>query len=226
MKMKTKVKLNPTISFAPWKRLTIASVAGVIAAMGIAAASPFTQPNNSVITVSGKVTEADSSSFILDYGKGSIPVMMSAFKWYEKGYELLKDDHVTVHGRIDASKENPRNIVADSLYASKLNTFFFSKSSDEKDFLSYIVITSQPVVFPYMELRGTVEKVDRREFTLNTGTQKVIVDTKSLDYNPMDDKGYQVIRVGDILSVIGKYDKGVFEKDKLAAERIITLKQS
>jgi hypothetical protein len=151
---------------------------------------------------------------------------MSGFDWYAEGYGLLKEDHVTVHGRIDATKDKPRSIVADSLYASKLNTFFYSESSGDKDSLPYIVITSQPVVFPYMELRGTVEKVNDREFTLNTGAQSVVVDTKSLDYNPMDDEGYQVIRVGDFLSVTGKYDKGVFEKDEIAAERIITLKKS
>jgi hypothetical protein len=220
------MKTKTTINEAPRKLVALVSIVAMIATAGMAAASPFTQPNNSIITVSGKVTEADSTSFILDYGEGSIPVTMSAFDWYVEGFNLLKNDHVTVHGRVDASKEKPRSIVADSLYANNLNTFFYSKSSGEKDFLSYIVITSQPVVFPYMELRGTVEKVDGREFTLNTGTQMVVVDTKSLDYNHMDDEGYQVIRPGDYVSVTGMYDKGVFEKDEIAAGRIITLKKS
>jgi len=62
-----------------------------------------------------------------------------------------------------------------------------------------------------------------REFTVDTGLQKMKVDTMAMAYNPMDDKGYQQIDIGDYVSVSGNMDYDFWEKRELMADSIVTL---
>ena len=42
-------------------------------------------------------------------------------------------------------------------------------------------------------------------------------------YNPLDDKGYQKIEVGDIVRATGKIDESFFEGRELMAESVVKL---
>ena len=77
-----------------------------------------------------------------------------------------------------------------------------------------------------MTLSGQVETIDGREFTIDTGLREVRIDTIAMPYNPMDDKGFQQIEVGDWVSVSGQLDLDVFESREIMAESIVTLDDS
>lgn len=49
------------------------------------------------------------------------------------------------------------------------------------------------------------------------------VDTINMPYNPLDDKGYQKIKVGDFVQITGKLDVDFFEKMEIMAETVTTL---
>jgi hypothetical protein len=44
-----------------------------------------------------------------------------------------------------------------------------------------------------------------------------------MPYNPLDDKGYQKIEVGDVVSVSGNMDDDFLEGRELVAESIVTI---
>ncbi len=64
-----------------------------------------------------------------------------------------------------------------------------------------------------------------REFTIDTGPRKLTVDTIMMDYNPMDETGYQKIEVGDYVSATGNMDYDSWEEKELMADYVITLEQ-
>ena len=49
------------------------------------------------------------------------------------------------------------------------------------------------------------------------------VDVQNMAYNPLDDKGYQKIEVGDIVRATGKIDESFFEGRELMAESVVKL---
>lgn len=80
-----------------------------------------------------------------------------------------------------------------------------------------------PVVVSVTTVQGTVTKVVGDELVVDTGVRTVRVDVDDLPYNPLDDEGYQKIKVGDRVSVTGVMDDDLFESRELMADSIITL---
>ena len=68
-----------------------------------------------------------------------------------------------------------------------------------------------------VELTGEVTKIDDRKFIINTGLRELAVDTKSLIYNPMDDKGYTKIDLGDRVTVTGNVTDNFFGRRQIDA---------
>lgn len=186
---------------------------------------PYLKPDNSWISVSGKVTSTQPDAFTLNYGDDSlsrnIRVEMDDWDWYQEGRLLEDGQKVRVHGRIHDDLYETRTIEAGSVYVEDLGTYFYASSVDEEDYDYWIDYT--PVVIGGTHVRGTVTKVDGREFTINTGLRELIVDTDEMLYNPMDDKGYQRVDKGDLLSVAGQMDYDFWEHRELKADRIVIL---
>ena len=74
-----------------------------------------------------------------------------------------------------------------------------------------------------LKLRGTIVAIDGRKCTIDTGKRKVEIDTIEMFYNPLDDKGYQKIKIGDYVQVTGKLTSNDMKKADLIAETITTL---
>ncbi|MFP4521707.1 MAG: hypothetical protein ACLFQK_06130 [Fibrobacterota bacterium] len=97
---------------------------------------------------------------------------------------------------------------------------FYVSPVDEED--NPVIVTTWATDFD-ISLTGKVTEVDGREFTLDTGTREMQVDTRMMVYNPMDKFGFQKIEKGDIVSVSGNMDFDVLEQKELMAESIVTL---
>lgn len=204
-------------------------IKGAVAALAFAtmalptayAQDPSTKMDGSWISLSGIIAKAGDESFVLDYGKGKITVEMDDWDWYKEGKALIEGDNVTVYGRVDDDLYQSTTIEASSVYVKNLNTYFYASDADEED-LAFSFVTT-PVVVAWMELTGTVTKIEGREFTLDTGNRTVRVDTSAMVYDPTDDQGYQKIRKGDRVKVSGNMDYDLFEKKELMANTIVTL---
>ncbi|MFP4472511.1 MAG: DUF5666 domain-containing protein [Candidatus Omnitrophota bacterium] len=187
------------------------------------AQDPYLQPNNSWISLSGTVVTADADSFELDYGEGIVTVEMDDWDWYGDAYGILPGDDVTVYGFVDDDLYELTSVEASSVYVDDLNTYFYASGADEEDYVTPVVTT----IYADADLTytGKVTSISGREFTIDTGNRKVKVDTIGMLYNPLDDKGYQKIDVGDLVQVSGDLDVDLFEGREIMADHIITLQE-
>jgi uncharacterized protein YdeI (BOF family) len=184
------------------------------------AVQPYSKPDNSFISINGTVTSAGPDSFVLDYGEGVITVEMDDWDWYREGYKLLNGDNVTVYGRIDDDLFEVAKIEAGSVYVKGLNSFFFANDADEEDF-AYVNFVAPMTT----AINGEVKDIDGREFTVDTGTGTLRVDTSSMPYNPLDKEGYQQVEKGDRVSVVGALNPGFFSEREIKADAVMTLSQ-
>ncbi len=182
------------------------------------AVQPYSKPDNSFISINGTVTSAGPDTFVLDYGEGVITVEMDDWDWYREGYKLLNGDNVTVYGRIDDDLFEVAKIEADSVYVKGLNSFFFANDADEEDVALVNVVATTTAT-----IQGEVEEINGREFTVDTGTGTLRVDTSSMPYNPLDKEGYQQVEKGDRVSVVGALTPGFFSEREIKADAVMTL---
>ena len=202
----------------------------VAGALGVAAAqaqAPYSKPDDSYISISGTVAEPSADDFVLDYGSGTILVEMDDWDSYGDAHGLMDGDRVTVFGRMDDDFFEVARIEAGSVYVENLNTYFYASSADEEKYAydpqSWSVTT--PVVVSTMTLRGEVVATDAEDghFTIDTVGEQIEVDIAGLDYNPLDDQGFQAVEAGDYVSVTGMMDYEFMDGRVFEADLVTTL---
>ncbi|WP_417427310.1 hypothetical protein [Hoeflea sp.] len=179
------------------------------------------KPDDSFVSISGTVASAAADSFQLDYGEGLITVEMDDWDWYPEAAGLLGGDNVTVYGVIDDDMLETKSIEATSVFVKGLNTYFYASGSDEEDVV-YNAIT-EPRLAARIDVTGTVESINGREFTIDIGSRDLTVDTSGMTYNPLDDEGFQMVDVDDRVKVTGSMDYALFEANEVNATSVITL---
>lgn len=184
------------------------------------AQDPYLMKDESWISLSGTVVTAGANTFELDYGEGIVTVEMDDWDWYSEAYPILSGDRVTVYGRVDDDLYETTSIEASSVYVKGFNTYFYASAADEESAVPYVSVLYADAD---LQFTGIVTSIDGREFTIDTGTRTMKVDTIMMPYNPMDDKGFQKVRKGDYVQVTGDIDVDVFEKTELMADTITTL---
>ncbi|MDX1679246.1 MAG: hypothetical protein R3242_00825 [Akkermansiaceae bacterium] len=193
----------------------------LLSAPGALADNPKTAPDDSWVSVSGEVTDVHPQSFVLDYDKGKITVEFDDWDNDADAYKLVKGDNVTVTGKIDDDLFEMRTLEGSSVYVESINTYFYASAADEES--SYISVIT-PIDGAITSLQGTVTSIPKDdEFIIVSGTKTIRVETEEMDYNPLDDEGYQKIEVGDRVSIIGEFDKDFFEGTELVADSVMTL---
>lgn len=197
-------------------------LAGLAAAQDPQAGTPYTKPDQSWIMVSGTVTHTSPDAFTLDYGKGSVLVEMDDWDWFREGHALLRGDEVSVDGRVDRDAGEQTTIEANSVFVKGLRTYFYASPEDEEDAPRAVNLPVNP---DGIVVQGTVTAIDGREFRLTNELGEVIIDTKTLDYNPMDATGYRQIGIGDVVRVYGELDRGLLEPDEIHPTAVITLRK-
>lgn len=187
--------------------------------------NPYTRPNDSWISISGTVKDVRPNTFTLEFGKGdAITVEMDDRDRDADAYELMDGDKVTVYGKIDDDFFETTKIEASSVYVEKLGTYFWASAEDEED-MPFVVVTETPIVVSAAVVLGKVTAVDdaAKQFTIDIGTRKLTVETNDLGYDPLDDEGYQRIRVGDVVRVSGVIDYDLMKGRELMADSVVTL---
>ena len=205
--------------------LLMAVVVGFATAPGaVAKENPYLKPDDTWISISGTAVDTNAGSFTLDYGQGVITVEMDDWDWYDENFSSIEGDKVTVYGEIDDDFYETTTIEASSVYDQNLGTYFYASSADEEsDVYYYDYWIDDDLVIGETTVRGTVTSVNGRELTIDMGPRKLTVDTISMIYNPLDDKGYQKISKGDYVRVSGNMDYDFWEGRELMADTMVTL---
>ncbi len=182
--------------------------------------SPYAMAEGSVITIDGTVDSVSPDSFVLDYGKDVVTVEFDDGDRDSDAYKFVNGDRVSVTGLIDDDFYEMTTIEASSVYVENINTSFYASAVDEED---RVVWVNTPLVISSYTVHGTVSDTDDDSFTLDTGMRELTVDTEDMLYDPLDDVGYQKIEEGDIVSVSGYLDGGLFGDQEVDARFITTL---
>lgn len=183
------------------------------------AQDPYEKMDGSYISLDGTVTSSDADSFMLDYGEGMVLVEMDDWDWYGDAYGILPEDEVTVYGYVDDDLYETTSIEASSVYVEDLNTYYYASGADEES-----VATLSTTWYDYdYTVTGVVESVSGREFTIDTGTRNMTVDTWQLGYNPLDNEGFLQIEEGDRVTAYGDLVLSVFDDREVSAEAIVKL---
>jgi hypothetical protein len=206
------------------------SLVSLIASLGLAftasGQNPYAQADATYISLSGTVVTSDADSFELDYGEGIVTVEMDDWDWYGDAYGIIADDDVTVYGYVDDDLFETTSIEASSVWVEDLNTYFYASGADEEGVGEGYVYTPYIYTTWYdydYTVTGKVTSVDGREFTIDTGTREISVDTWQLGYNPLDDQGFLKVAKGDRVTVYGDLDLSVFDERELSAEALVKL---
>lgn len=203
---------------------TTCLLAPLVGTPAMALDKPYAKPDGSWISLSGEVTEVHKDAFTLDYGPNKITVEMDDGDWYDESKGLLQGDKVTVYGVVDDDFYETSKIEASSVFVQGLGTYFYASSADEEGgYLTNSWLTAPVVQIGDVTLNGTVKQVDGRTFTIDTGTREMRVDTSQMAYNPVDEKGFQKIEKGDVVSVSGDLELNTFTNRELMADTVITL---
>lgn len=206
--------------------LIIATISSsVMAKTDMSNPNPYLKPDETWVSISGTAVDTQPDGFTLDYGENTVLVEVDDWDWYDESSGILEGDKVTVYGEIDDDFFEKTSIEASSVYVENLGTYFYASSADEEgvgEGYNYWV-TYAPIIVGQTTARGTVTSIDGREFTVDTGLQKLKVDTLTMPYNPLDEKGFQKIEVGDYVSASGHMDYDFWEKKELMADSVITL---
>jgi len=184
------------------------------------AVNPYVQPNNTWINISGTVKSVTSDSFILDYGAGTVIVEMDDGDRDADGYKLLSGDKVTVNGKIDDDFFEKTSIEASSVYVESVGTLFFASAVDEEDYNANLVT---PIIVSTSVVQGVVTKVEDHGFTINNGEKSLDIDVSEMAFDPLDNKGYLKIDVGDLVRVTGTMDERFFTGRELVASSAIEI---
>lgn len=197
-------------------------VAGAMFALPANAQNPYMRPDDSWINIEGTVDRVWKDAFTLDYGDGTVTVEMDDGDRDADAYVLERGDTVAVSGRIDNDIFEVTTIEAGRVYVENLGTNFYSSAADEEDWL---VSINPPLEISRAEIRGTVKDVDESDdsFTLRVGEREVTIETDRLDYDPLDDEGYQRIEPGDFVAVHTRLESGFFEGHEIMADDITVL---
>ncbi len=175
------------------------------------------------IIVGGTVVAQIGDTFTLDYGTGSIIVEMDDWDAFNEARMISPGETVTVRGVLDDDLFETRKIEARSVYVQERQAKYFAQPMDEEDALDWSYGIANPEFQEegtWYSLSGTITHIDGTEFLLDTGANVLEVETAFLDYNPMDDTGYQQLHVGDFVHVAGRLDEKVFENNEINAMAI------
>lgn len=208
------------------KRLVPALLVAVASGSAWALKEPEKVEDSTWAGLTGRVTSVAEQRFKIDYGDGTLTVLVDGWATYNKLFELSKGDKVTVYGRVDKNLYEATSMDAASIFVEDLNSYFYASPTDEAEFGGWAIRTDyEPGAMVYI---GNVESVNRVQghFTIDTGEMELTVDTTNMLYNPLDEEGFQQIQAGDRVSVEGTIDDDFFQGSEMTADSVVTLEDS
>jgi RNase P/RNase MRP subunit p29 len=182
----------------------------------------------SQVSLKGTVIAQNEESILLDYGQGTITVELDDWDDLEEGELAMPGDQVTVYGTVDDSFYRDRSIEAQSIYVEGINAVLTGPSPYDEEGQTVQHYRQTHFIGPSqydIEIAGQVTSVDGRTFTIDSGERQMKVDTSMMEYNPMDERGFQQVTEGDWVRASGDLAMNTFEDREIMAESVVTLPQ-
>jgi hypothetical protein len=153
-------------------------------------------PEGAWLAVAGTVKVVGERSFILDHGDGSVAVAYGGEALRQ--HQFTVGQQATVHGRVNNDLFDRKVILARTvvIQGDQPNELLVVGEVDSvRTFTSSSVNGTQ--------VHGRVSAIDGRTITLEDAEGRVMVDTRSLSYDPAKAEGHRRVEVGDMVTVLG-----------------------
>ena len=173
---------------------------------------PYDYHDGSWIGVAGQVESTAPGSFVLNYGDGTIKVELEPSS--TKSHDFIKDEHVRVFGVVDDGLFKARTIKADAVYVDSMKDYVCTTSGAAATCASFA-----PVILSGIVVHGLVTSVGANTIQLDRGDREIQVDTSELENSAGDTGAGKDVQVGDLVTVLGHMDDGLFSR-KLKASSV------
>ena len=207
-----------SLAFSPFAKvvLAIAAFAVPLQAQNV---SPYRLKNGDEIKIAGKVSKAKASTFLLDYGQGSITVELDDYDSYEEGFNIIDGDQVIVTGKVDADSGQKRTIEARRVFIPAIDLEIFASATDEEDTASKS-FTQSLTDGTEVDLRGIIKNINRKVITIQSSKGRVEVHLGSV-------KGQEreTFYLGQAVRVTGFFKNRLIRKDMIFADSIQSVKR-
>ena len=184
-------------------------------------------PDESWISVAGRVVAAGPDRFTLDHGGGTIVVEVDDWDPFHEGSAVRVDDEVIVDGHVDDDEHEERKIEASSVYVERLGAEIHALGIDEEDYPAISLLDFDARV----EVEGVVTTVGEAGFAVETAEGvELEVDVAELGYDPIApqasraDARYFQVEPGDEVRVGGQLETGILEGLTLRADSVVALR--
>lgn len=185
---------------------------------------PYTMPDESWVSIYGKVRNSTPDGFDLDIGENVVRVEMDDHDGWPEARGLTDGLDVAVVGKVDDDLFELTSVEAGTVYIGGLNTVFWASPEDEEqwgDVAFYRLPDLSNVV-----LEGTITDIDVQKgtFSLSTGTVSHVISVEELGYNPFDEIGYQKLSEDDRVRVTSHLDADAVTSGQLDATSLVSLR--
>ena len=199
-------------------------ISALVATPALASNIASQRDDGSWVVLNGTIASAPASDmFILDYGADTVRVELDNWNWAELPGQVREGDRVRVYGRVDQDTYETASIEADSVYVEDLGVQFYGATGDEEAFTGADLSPQPPVRTGDLAVSGRVKSIDNRTFTIDTGSRELTVDTAMMNYDPLKKPGLRnrSVQIGDLVTVTGKMNAGVFKLRNLKADSVV-----
>ena len=164
---------------------------------------PHDRGDGSWIGITGHVESTAPGSFILDYGDGTIKVELEPTS--SQQHAFIQDEKVRVYGAVDAGLFKAKTIKAHAVYVESMKTYVCTTEGAEPVLTSFA-----PTIFSGVMIHGRVTAVNGSTLMVDEGDQLIEVDASKLDTAAGGTATGAPVKVGDLVTVVGHMDEGLF----------------
>jgi uncharacterized protein YdeI (BOF family) len=205
--------------------LLVTAGAALLSAPAIAQDKLATYEDGARVMVSGTVSDLSDDEFTLNYSGGSIGVEVDDWDWNwmddsDLTSRLNNGDQIIVSGEIDDDWFEAREIEADNIYFRQNYSYYYVVDTNPAYYAEFDNDTAMRDG-SYLSVRGKVQNISGREFTVRSQGTDLQIDTSDLSYNPME--GNSPVKTGDWVYVYGEVDDGFFDEKELSAEAVVKI---
>ena len=171
---------------------------------------PHAQAEGTWIGITGEVESTSSEGFVLDYGPGTIKVQLEANS--DKQRKFLKDEQVRVYGVMEDGFFSGKTIRAHAVYVESLKQYVCTTEGAETKCASFA-----PAIFSGVVVHGRVTKADADKIEIESGDESLAVDLSALKGEGTASATRPAPQVGDVVTVLGHMDEGIFTRKLMAS---------
>ena len=172
--------------------------------------TPNAQTDGTWVGVHGTVESTSTGTFMLDYGEGSIKVIVDPSA--ANPHEFKANEAVTVYGVIDEGFFKATTLRARTIHLDGQKRYACTTDGADAKVVGFV-----PAMYAGMLVHGRVSGRTATSVIVDQGDRTVTVDISMLVPVPDGNNELTEVQEGDYVTVVGQMDQGLFTGRKFVA---------